>query len=163
MILPPSAAFGSLDLPWKPGHLRSAYGALCCHRFKPQNQTDDIFLAQILGHKLLGPNASLSVGQSYKDFYQAGRLSCCDSFNLGSCMRRHHQQTQGACHRRKTRGSGRSQNRSHQRFFISPRGVSSRSSGLSFWSAKISSQDQVTLVSALLARSLATYILHNAI
>jgi hypothetical protein len=34
-----------------------------------QNQTDDIFLAQILGHKLLGPNASLSVGQSYKDFY----------------------------------------------------------------------------------------------
>jgi hypothetical protein len=36
---------------------------------KPKNQTDDIFLAQILGHKLLGPNASLSVGQSYKDFY----------------------------------------------------------------------------------------------
>jgi hypothetical protein len=29
----------------------------------------DIFLAQILGHKLPGPNASLSVGQSYKDFY----------------------------------------------------------------------------------------------
>ena len=27
------------------------------------------FLAQILDHKLLGPNASLSVGQSYKDFY----------------------------------------------------------------------------------------------
>ena len=25
-----SAAFGSLDLPWKPGHLRSAYGAICC-------------------------------------------------------------------------------------------------------------------------------------
>jgi Telomere resolvase ResT/TelK catalytic domain len=64
-----SAAFGSLDKPWKPGHLRSAYAAICCHRFKPQNQTDDIFLAQILGHKLLGPNASLSVGQSYKDFY----------------------------------------------------------------------------------------------
>jgi hypothetical protein len=64
-----SAAFGSLKLPWKPGHLRSAYGAICCHRFKPKNQTDDIFLAQILGHKLLGPNASLSVGQSYKDFY----------------------------------------------------------------------------------------------
>jgi Telomere resolvase len=64
-----SAAFGSLDRPWKPGHLRSAYGAICCHMFKPKNQTDDIFLAQILGHKLLGPNASLSVGQSYKDFY----------------------------------------------------------------------------------------------
>ena len=64
-----SAAFGSLDLPWKPGHFRSAYGAICCHKFKPKNQTDDIFLAQILGHKLLGPNASLSVGQSYKDFY----------------------------------------------------------------------------------------------
>src|SRR5271165_5898535 len=58
-------AFGSLDKPWKPGHLRSAYAAICCQRFKPQNQTDDIFLA----HKLLGPNASLSVGQSYKDFY----------------------------------------------------------------------------------------------
>jgi hypothetical protein len=41
----------------------------CCHHFKYRNQTDDIFLAQILGHKLLGPNASLSVGQSYKDFY----------------------------------------------------------------------------------------------
>jgi hypothetical protein len=48
------AAFGSLDQPWKPGHLRSAYGAICCHKFKPRNQTDDIFLAQILGHKLLG-------------------------------------------------------------------------------------------------------------
>jgi Telomere resolvase len=64
-----SAAFGSLDTPWKPGHLRSAYGAICCHMFKPKNRTDDIFLAQILGHKLLGPNASLSVGQSYNDFY----------------------------------------------------------------------------------------------
>jgi Telomere resolvase len=53
-----SAAFGSLDLPWKPGHLRSAYGVICCHRFKPKNQTDDIFLAQILGHKLLGPNST---------------------------------------------------------------------------------------------------------
>ncbi len=61
--------FGSLDQPWKPGYLRSAYAAICYHRFKPPNQTDDIFLAQILGHKLLGPNASLSVGQSYKDFY----------------------------------------------------------------------------------------------
>ena len=64
-----SHAFGSLDQPWKPGYLRSAYGAICCHKFKPKNQTDDIFLAQILGHKLLGPNAALSVGQSYKDFY----------------------------------------------------------------------------------------------
>ena len=36
------AAFGSLDLPWKPGHLRSAYGAICCHRFKPKNITDDV-------------------------------------------------------------------------------------------------------------------------
>jgi hypothetical protein len=42
---------------------------ICCHMFKPKNQTDDIFLA----HKLLGPNASLSVGQSYKDFYIAER------------------------------------------------------------------------------------------
>jgi hypothetical protein len=75
-----SAAFGSLDLPWKPGHLRSAYGALCCHKFKPKNQTDDIFLAQILGHKLLGPNASLSVGQSYKDFY-------CVSYTWSSATR----------------------------------------------------------------------------
>jgi hypothetical protein len=68
-----SAAFGSLDRPWKPGYLRSAYGAICCHLFKPRNQTDDIFLAQILGHKLLGPNAALSVGQSYKDFYVVGK------------------------------------------------------------------------------------------
>jgi hypothetical protein len=29
-----SAAFGSLDQPWKPGHLRSAYGAICCLKFK---------------------------------------------------------------------------------------------------------------------------------
>ena len=64
-----SHAFGSLDKPWKPGYLRSAYGAISCHLFKPKNMTDDIFLAQILGHKLLGPNAALSVGQSYKDFY----------------------------------------------------------------------------------------------
>src|SRR6516225_9441963 len=64
-----SHAFGSLDKPWRPGYLRSAYGAICCHLFKPKKQTDGIFLAQILGHKLLGPNASLSVGQSYKDFY----------------------------------------------------------------------------------------------
>jgi hypothetical protein len=34
--------------------------------------TDDIFLAQILGHKLPGPDAALSVGQSYKDFYVVG-------------------------------------------------------------------------------------------
>jgi hypothetical protein len=27
--------------------LRSAYAAICCHLFKPRNQTDDIFLAQI--------------------------------------------------------------------------------------------------------------------
>ena len=55
--------------PWKPGCLRSAYGAICCHLFKPKNMTDDIFLAQILGHKLLGPNADLSVGQSWEDFF----------------------------------------------------------------------------------------------
>lgn len=27
-------AFGQGDLHWKPGHLRSAYAAICCHRFK---------------------------------------------------------------------------------------------------------------------------------
>jgi hypothetical protein len=64
-----SAAFGSLALPWKPGHLRSAYAAICCHRFKPKNMTEDIFIAEILGHKLLPGAAALSVGQSYKDFY----------------------------------------------------------------------------------------------
>jgi hypothetical protein len=75
MIVPPtpkyvSAAFGSLERPWETRATSArAYGAICCHKFKPKNQTDDIFLAQILGHKLLGPNASLSVGQSYKDFY----------------------------------------------------------------------------------------------
>jgi hypothetical protein len=62
-------AFGQGDLSWKPGHLRSAYGAICCHKFKPKNMTDDIFLAEILGHKLLPGAAALSVGQSYKDFY----------------------------------------------------------------------------------------------
>jgi hypothetical protein len=66
---PPQVRFRRLRLPRPdPGnqaHLRSAYGAICSHKFKPKNQTDDIFLAQILGHKLLGPNASLSVGQSY--------------------------------------------------------------------------------------------------
>jgi len=35
----------------------------------PGNMTDDIFLAEILGHKLLPGAAALSVGQSYKDFY----------------------------------------------------------------------------------------------
>jgi len=62
-------AFGQGNLRWKPGHLRSAYGTICCHLFKPRNMTDDIFLAQILGHKLLPGAAALSVGQSYKDFY----------------------------------------------------------------------------------------------
>src|SRR4029077_18633071 len=57
-----SAAFGSLDQPWKPGYLRSAYGAICCHRFKPPNQTEYIVLAQILGHKLLPWATALSVG-----------------------------------------------------------------------------------------------------
>jgi hypothetical protein len=28
--------------------LRSAYGAICCHKFKPHDIIDDIFLAQIL-------------------------------------------------------------------------------------------------------------------
>jgi hypothetical protein len=46
-------AFGQGNLRWKPGHLRSAYGAICCQLFKPQNMTEDISLAQILGHKLL--------------------------------------------------------------------------------------------------------------
>jgi telomere resolvase len=46
-----SAAFGSLDLPWKPGYLRSAYGAICCHKFKPKNITDDYLPRSILGHK----------------------------------------------------------------------------------------------------------------
>jgi hypothetical protein len=38
-----SDAFGSPERPWwKPGYLRSAYGAICCHKFKPKNQTDDM-------------------------------------------------------------------------------------------------------------------------
>jgi hypothetical protein len=36
---------------------------------KPINMTEDIFIAEILGHKLLPSAAALSVGQSYKDFY----------------------------------------------------------------------------------------------
>jgi Telomere resolvase len=62
-------AFGQGDFRWKPGHLRSAYSAICCQKFKPQNMTDDIFISEILGHKLLPGAAALSVGQSYKDFY----------------------------------------------------------------------------------------------
>jgi hypothetical protein len=45
------AAFGSLDLPWKPGYLRLALRPIYRHMFKPLKQIDDIFLAQILGHK----------------------------------------------------------------------------------------------------------------
>jgi telomere resolvase len=62
-------AFGLGNLRCKPGHLRSAYSAICCQLFKPKNMTEDIFLAQILGHKLLPGAAALSVGQSYKEFY----------------------------------------------------------------------------------------------
>jgi hypothetical protein len=62
---PPASSYQSTSLtpstrpdqPWKPG-LRSAYAAICCHKFKPKNMTDDIFLARVLGHKLLGPNAA---------------------------------------------------------------------------------------------------------
>ena len=39
--------------------------------------TEDIFIAQILGHKLLGPNASLSLGQSYKDFLSLQNEAFC--------------------------------------------------------------------------------------
>jgi len=39
---------------------------------QPKNMADDIFLAQILGHKLLPGAAGLSIGQSYKDFYVVG-------------------------------------------------------------------------------------------
>jgi len=48
-----SHAFGSLDKLWKPGHLRSACAAICCHRFRSKNMTEDIFIAEILGHNLL--------------------------------------------------------------------------------------------------------------
>jgi hypothetical protein len=37
--------------------------------------TDDIFMAEILGHKLLPGVAALSVGQSYKDFLCQRRLN----------------------------------------------------------------------------------------
>jgi hypothetical protein len=36
---------------------------------KPKNMTEDIFIAEILGHKLLPGATALSVGQSCKDFY----------------------------------------------------------------------------------------------
>jgi hypothetical protein len=45
-----SAAFGSLDLSWKLGPPPQRLRRHCCHRSKPKSQTDDIFLAQILGH-----------------------------------------------------------------------------------------------------------------
>jgi hypothetical protein len=34
--------------------------------------TEDIFIAETLGHKLLPEATALSVGQSYKDFYLVG-------------------------------------------------------------------------------------------
>ena len=34
-----SAAFGSVDQPWRPGYLCSAYRAIFCHKFKPRNMT----------------------------------------------------------------------------------------------------------------------------
>ena len=49
--------------------LASAALVVCKYAALPKNMTVDIFLAQILGHKLLGPNAALSVGQSWEDFY----------------------------------------------------------------------------------------------
>jgi hypothetical protein len=45
---------------------------LCATASSPRTLTDDIFLAEILGHKLLPGAAALSVGQSYKDFYVTG-------------------------------------------------------------------------------------------
>ena len=52
-------AFGQGDLSWKPGHLRSASGAICCKRFKPQNMTDDLFLAKTWGtNSCRGPRPS---------------------------------------------------------------------------------------------------------
>jgi hypothetical protein len=49
------SAFDSLDQPWKPGHLRSAYGAIRCHRFKPKDITDDIFLPKSWDTNSWGP------------------------------------------------------------------------------------------------------------
>jgi aryl-alcohol dehydrogenase-like predicted oxidoreductase len=46
-----------------------AYAAICCHRLKPKDTIDNICIADILGHKFLPGAASLSVGQSYNDFY----------------------------------------------------------------------------------------------
>jgi hypothetical protein len=40
-------AFGSLE-PGSQATCARAYVAICCHHFKPENQTEDIFLAQIL-------------------------------------------------------------------------------------------------------------------
>jgi hypothetical protein len=55
--------FATPSVPWtNPGNRatsEAAYGAICCHRFKPKNQTGGIFLAQILGHKLLARLVSI--------------------------------------------------------------------------------------------------------
>jgi hypothetical protein len=63
----PTASAPGQTLETKP--LRSVYAAICCHRFKPKNITEDIFIAKILGHKLLPGAAAFSVTQSFKDFY----------------------------------------------------------------------------------------------
>jgi hypothetical protein len=64
----PGTSSDPYPIPWKPGRLRSAYGAICCHRFKPQTITDDIFLAQILGHKLLDPMPPFLSGRVMRIF-----------------------------------------------------------------------------------------------
>jgi hypothetical protein len=43
----------------------------CCHRFKPKNMTDDIFLGS-WGTNSWGLMPRCRWGQSYKDFYVAG-------------------------------------------------------------------------------------------
>jgi hypothetical protein len=68
----PQVRFRGLRLPRPTLETRTPPKRLRRHLL-PQVQTrkpDRRYLPrQILGHKLLGPNASLSVGQSYQDFY----------------------------------------------------------------------------------------------
>jgi hypothetical protein len=55
---------------YKPKDLRSAYAQIAYARFCPRHKTDTVYFSEILGHKLLGEEASdMLTAQSYRDFY----------------------------------------------------------------------------------------------
>ena len=43
--------------PGNPGHLRSAYGAICCPQVQTQNMTDDVLLVVLVSRIQSGPQS----------------------------------------------------------------------------------------------------------